>query len=42
MRERIPLRELWEGLRFCFRRFVVETWAQLPASFDPEVVHASP
>lgn len=42
LRERMPLREVWEGLRFCFRRFVVESWAALIGSFDPEQSQASP
>jgi hypothetical protein len=37
IRSEETLRGMWEGLRFCFHRFVVETWSGLLAlAFPPE------
>lgn len=42
LRKQETRRELWNGLRYCFRRFGVESWAELLRVFDPEQAEASP
>jgi len=38
MRERETLREMWNGLRYCFRRFVASSWKELLRIYNPRVV----
>jgi hypothetical protein len=42
LRRQETRRELWNGLRYCFRRFAVGSWAELLRVFDPEQAGASP
>lgn len=42
LRKQETRRELWNGLRYCFRRFAVSNWGELLRVFDPEQAEASP
>ena len=37
LREKWTLRDMWQGLRYCFHRFLVESWKELLAEYDPEL-----
>jgi len=41
LREKWTLRDLWQGLRYCFHRFLVESWRELLKEYDPELEQAS-
>ncbi len=41
LREETTLRDLWQGLRYCFHRFLVESWKELMKEYDPEMVEGS-
>lgn len=38
LRERETLREMWNGLRYCFRRFIAKSWKELLRIYNPRVV----
>ena len=37
LREATTLREMWNGLRYCFQRILVESWKELMKQYDPEM-----
>ena len=37
LRERWTLRDMWQGLRYCFHRFLVVSWRELLKEYDPEL-----
>jgi hypothetical protein len=37
LREKWTLRDMWQGLRYCFHRFLVESWQELLKEYDPEL-----
>jgi len=37
LRERERLREMWNGLRYCFRRFLAKSWKELLRIYNPRV-----
>ena len=37
LREKWTLRDMWQGLRYCFHRFLVESWRELLKEYDPEL-----
>lgn len=41
MRQSTTLRDFWQGMRYCFHRFLVESWKELLKQYDPEIVEGS-
>lgn len=41
LRQKLTLRDMWQGLRYYFRRFVVGSWRELLRQYDPEVIEGS-
>ena len=37
LRQKWTLRDMWQGLRYCFHRFLVESWRELLKEYDPEL-----
>jgi hypothetical protein len=37
LREKWTLRDMWQGLRYCFHRFLIESWRELLKEYDPEL-----
>jgi hypothetical protein len=37
LREKWTLRDMWQGLRYCFHRFLVGSWQELLKEYDPEL-----
>lgn len=41
LRQKWTLRDIWQGLRYYFQRFLVESWRELLRQYDPEVIEGS-
>jgi hypothetical protein len=41
LRAKMTLREIWQGLRYYFRRFVAGSWREMLREYDPEAIEGS-